>query len=83
MMNLRKDLERSKEIITNNKNLITLNFWTILVIFIILFIETIFMFKNIVLGIIFGIISCVYLVFMFITSNKLKKIKKEYEEISE
>lgn len=58
------------------------NIWIMLFIFIVLSVVT-FTWLSKVLGIIFASISLVYLIFLYVYTNKLKKFKKENEEISE
>lgn len=58
------------------------NIWIMLFIFIVLSVVT-FTWLSKALGIIFASISLIYLIFLYVYTNKLKKFKKENEELPE
>ena len=78
-MNLNQNLQKNKVL---NEKVLHLNIWIMILIFLVLSVIT-FTWLSKVFGIIFGVISLVYLIFLYVYTSKLKKfIKKEYEEDS-
>ena len=78
-MNLNQNLQKNKVL---NEKVLHLNIWIMILIFLVLSVIT-FTWLSKVFGIIFGVISLIYLIFLYVYTSKLKKfIKKEYEEDS-
>ena len=65
----------------NTKRILTLNIYWIIIIFVLLSSISFIYPPTRILGIIFSIISIIYLIFLFIMKNKFKKLSKD-EKIS-